>query len=52
MERYDYKKHVTDDLYNYFMDDMDERKIDFGWQTHHTTMIAKIGSFAFVKTTQ
>ena len=24
MERYDYKKHVTDDLYNYFMDDMDE----------------------------
>ena len=24
MKRYDYKKHVTDDLYNYFMDDIDE----------------------------
>ena len=24
MERYDYKQHVTNDLYNYFMNDMDE----------------------------
>ena len=24
MEKYDYKKHVTNDLYNYFMNDMDE----------------------------
>lgn len=24
MEKYDYKQHVTNDLYNYFMNDMDE----------------------------
>ena len=32
MEKYDYKQHVTDDLYNYFMNDMDEE--DRFWQAN------------------
>ena len=34
MERYDYKKHVTDDLYNYFMNDMS--KDDRFWLANST----------------
>lgn len=34
MEKYDYKKHVTNDLYNYFMNDMDEE--DRFWLANST----------------
>lgn len=34
MERYDYKKHVTNDLYNYFMNDMS--KDDRFWLANST----------------
>ena len=34
MEKYDYKQHVTNDLYNYFMNDMDEE--DRFWLANST----------------
>ena len=34
MERYDYKQHVSDDLYNYFMNDMSEE--DRFWLANST----------------
>ena len=34
MEKYDYKKHVTNDLYNYFINDMDEE--DRFWLVNST----------------